>query len=286
MMSPFDARAFAGALLLSSLLVSRASAEDGPAPRPDNVVAQPASNTAAAKPESVAPSTAVGAGGAQADDPAGYRDAVEHALAELRLGHFNEARAMFLHAHELLPNARTLRGMGLAEFELRSYVDSIAHLQESLASTVRPLGPQLREETSVLLARASQYVTRLELKVLPSDAQVTMDGAPANLTPGLALLLAAGDHELAVSAPGHIAQRRKVHALGGDVQQFAVQLAAVRAPLAREAKPALIKNPWLWVGVGTLVAGASVTAGVLATRNSGESGQPYRGTTNTSIPGP
>src|SRR5688572_7254192 len=51
-----------------------------------------------------------------------YKRAVEEALKEYGLGHFEEARSLFRRAHGIYPNARTLRGLGMVEFELRHYV--------------------------------------------------------------------------------------------------------------------------------------------------------------------
>jgi len=39
-------------------------------------------------------------------------------------------------------------------------------------------------------------------------------------------------------------------------------------PTKRAQKRPLYKNPWLWTGVGVVVVGAAVAAGVLATRDS------------------
>lgn len=220
-------------------------------------------------------------------EPAGYREAVEQALSELSVGHFSEARAMFLHAHTLFPNARTLRGLGLAEFELRSYVECIEHLEQSLASGVRPLDAQLREETERLLERASRYVTRLSVHVTPATATVRLDGAPVDVAGGRTLLLTAGDHRLDVEAPEKLPAQRTVHALGGDTQALTLALTPQPPPARSESESPrrLRKNPWLWVGVSALVAGAAVTAGVLVARRGSETEPPYGGTSGVIIPG-
>jgi hypothetical protein len=45
-------------------------------------------------------------------------------VAEFEAGHLEDSRALFTRAHSTQPNARTLRGLGIAEFELRKYVES------------------------------------------------------------------------------------------------------------------------------------------------------------------
>lgn len=82
-----------------------------------------------------------------------YERAVEEALREYQLGHFEEARAGFLEAHRLSPNARTHRALGMAEFELRNYVDAIEELQAALSSRDKPLDEKARAATQELLRR-------------------------------------------------------------------------------------------------------------------------------------
>ncbi|MEY4511992.1 MAG: hypothetical protein RLZZ450_4114 [Pseudomonadota bacterium] len=226
--------------------------------------------------------------------PQGYREAVEQALEDLRSGYFSEARGMFARAHELMPSAKTLWGLGMAEFEMRSYVDSIGHLQKALDSEVRPLAAEQRRQAETLLERARRYVTRVTLEVSPNTARVELDGAQQE---SRELLLAVGDHSLEIAASGFVPQRRALHALGGDAQQVSVvllpEVAALPAaplPVARErddrARP-LWKNPWLWTGVGVLVVGAAVTGGVLAARRGADGGEaPYGGSANVSLEAP
>ncbi len=223
--------------------------------------------------------------------PPGYREAVEHALAELRVGNFLEARAMFAHAHALMPSAKTLRGLGLAEFELRSYAESSDHLKQALESQVRPLSPDQRQETEALLERAQHYVTRISLRVAPLTAEVVLDGTPLVGDRG-AIMVSTGDHLIEVSAPDYAAQRRVVHAVGGDTQEVVIELLPMRLPVkaptvvppAEEARPRRLRsNPWLWAGVGVVVAGAALTVGLLAARD--RDAPPYGGRTGTSLQG-
>src|SRR5262245_12806154 len=57
--------------------------------------------------------------------PDSYEQLITRALTEFDARNFAEARALFLQAHALRPTARTLRGIGVTEFELRNYVDSV-----------------------------------------------------------------------------------------------------------------------------------------------------------------
>src|SRR3954468_5859705 len=79
--------------------------------------------------------TAVAPPRALAQDPAEtpqYRSLLEEAVAEYDARRYEEARALFRRAHDLSPNARTMRGIGMASFELREYVEALRALEGAL----------------------------------------------------------------------------------------------------------------------------------------------------------
>ena len=55
---------------------------------------------------------------ARADAP-GFQRAINAAIADFEAGRFEQARTHFAEAHALSPSARTLRALGMVEFELR-----------------------------------------------------------------------------------------------------------------------------------------------------------------------
>src|SRR4051794_16670861 len=72
---------------------------------------------------------------AQADGAAEaseYRELIEQALSEFKHKNWPEARVLFRRAHELSPNARTLRGMGVVSYEMRDYVHAVLELSSAL----------------------------------------------------------------------------------------------------------------------------------------------------------
>lgn len=216
--------------------------------------------------------------GAQAE-PFGYRPAVELALSEYREGHFEEARAEFRRAHAFFPNARTLRGIGMAEFELRNYGESVTALKEALQSQVRPLEGELRAETERLLARAINYIARVTVELEPATATITIDGALATLGPERLLLLRVGDHVLEFRAEGRVSERRELRINGGEQQTLHIVLnepvatpaivptaptddvtpvaAAHASSTTRTTEPAEASNssplPWIITGVSAAV---------------------------------
>jgi hypothetical protein len=170
---------------------------------------------------------------------ADYEAIVVQGLSEYQAHHYEEALALFTKAHEASPNARTLRGMALVEFELRRYVASLTHLQQALASQVKPLTGPLRAETEALLRRAQQYVARVMVNVEPANARarILVDGAPAAVPADGALLLQIGERVLEVQAEGFETERRNLVLQAGGDQALSVTLRPTHARVRIELTP-------------------------------------------------
>lgn len=222
-------------------------------------------------------------GAAQSPEPPEYRELVEQALAEYAAKNYDEASTLFERAHGLFPNARTLRGMGMAAFELRQYDQSVRHLEAALAADVRPLEGALRQETEALAARARAFVATIELSVSPSHANLSLDGAP--IAPGGgALIVALGPHVVEGSADGYAKARRELRVRGGEVVRVELALERTRHLQASSERRPLVRNPWLWTGVGAVVAGALVAGLVIGLRKEAETSIVPIATTNA-VPG-
>lgn len=225
--------------------------------------------------------------------PAGFDHAIELAFKEFELGNYAEARAHFWEAHRLQPSARTLRALGMVEFELSNYVDAIGQLEQALSSNVRALEGQQRSQTEELLARAQSYVARVSLELNPIATRVSLDGAPIETGPGGTLLLQVGNHELEFQAQGRQPEKRLLKIKGGEQQTLHISLAPDIAPTthnvaqdgaARTEKRSLAKNPWLWTAVGIVVVGAAVgTAAGLGAFDKQVQAEPYSGNSNAAV---
>lgn len=246
-----------GAYLVSVLVLTTAQAEDAGTHAP---------NAASTETPAAAPSLS-----------SEYLQAIDLALLEFDRGNFVESREHMRKAHELAPSARTLRGLGKVEFELRNYGECVRYLEEALASTERPLDPPLREEVEALLERARAYVGEVHVDVQPGTATVSVDGVPVAQGPSASLQLVVGDHVLEFHASGRMPARRAIRVRGREAVHLQIALAAPEQtrsvsaptpidPLARERTTAqpLYRKWWLWTGVA-VVAGGVATA-VLATR--------------------
>lgn len=216
-------------------------------------------------------------------EPPEYRSAIESAVAEYELGNFAEARSQFQRAHELYPNARSWRGMGMTEFELRNYPEALAHLERSLAEPIKPLPSGLRKETERLLEKTRGYVARLTLRCAPADASVTLDGVPLEPKATDVLLLAVGDHVLEFHAPGHHPQKRSIKVTGGEQPTLHVVLAS---HASQRASRRWYKNPWLWSAVGVVAAGSAAVVAAQTRQRGSELDKPQGGTTGVTLAGP
>jgi hypothetical protein len=210
-------------------------------------------------------------------EPEGYRQAIDGALEEMQLSNFVEAREQFARAHALFPNARTFRGLGISEFELKHYTIATDYLRQALASKVRELEGRLRKDTEALLARASSYVGELSISVTPNDATLLIDGTRRSRG-SHDVHLDVGDHVLEFRAEGYATERREVTVRGGQLQAIELQLNALGVadsppqPLTgtsqqerRADSTPLYKRWWLWTIVGLVVAGAAAGTAIALT---------------------
>jgi hypothetical protein len=157
-------------------------------------------------------------------EPPGYAETIDRAIREHERGHFQEARALLWQAHALFPNARTLRGLGKVEYELRNYGHAVTHLEGALSSQVRPLDARLQLEVQQLLLRARGYVGEVHVDVEPGSASVIVDGVTVASGPQASFSLMVGDHLIEFRAAGHLSERRAVRVKGGEATNLQVVL--------------------------------------------------------------
>lgn len=217
-----------------------------------------------------------------------YQEAIREGIREFDLGHFNEARELFRRAHALDPNARTLRGLGWVEFELRNYGEAATLLEQALASTVKPLDDKQRAEAQKVLDRARAFLGKVHVATEPTAATVVVDGAVVELGPAGTLVLEVGDHVFEFHAEGRMPVKQKVTVKGGETETVRVRLrpALDSASVAKSTQtpsekgaPVIIKTSnertdtpiykkwWFWTATGVAVVAAVTTTAVLASRD-------------------
>jgi len=232
-----------------------------------------------------------------------YQRAIRSALAEFDAGNFPEARALFSTAHELYPNARTYRGLGFVEFELRNYVDAIAHLEAALSSDKKPLEGDVRRSTEELLLRAREMIAKVTLRILPRAESLRVDGVDVLLSDDEALTMPVGDHVVEVRTTGYLTERRPLKVARGGALSVTIELKRVEAKpengprVAETGAPASAdsshpsdtppprrawyKSPWLWTSVAVVAVGAGVGTYFLLRRDDSPSSAPPPTTANT-----
>jgi tetratricopeptide (TPR) repeat protein len=206
-----------------------------------------------------------------------YQALIQSAISEMDQGQYMEALGLFRRAHELRPSARTLRGIGMAQFELRDYAGSIHALTLALDDPRLALTADLRNEASALMARARTFVARLRLVLDPIGATVRLDGLEVAVSE--TLLLNPGPHSIEASATGHQSLTRQVITQAGQEAELVLRLVpdavpppAAVDPLAPAARDSLTPahsaaeskawadrpvGVWLFIGAAAFAGGAA-----------------------------
>jgi tetratricopeptide (TPR) repeat protein len=169
-----------------------------------------------------------------------YEKLVTEAVSEFSRGNFVEARTLFALAHERQPNARTYRGLGIVEYELREYVIAVQHFEAALADTRKKLSTQQRAEVQTLLDRARRFIGRFRLRVQPADATLSLDGRAVETDADGTLLLNPGNYRLLARAPGHAEEALRLAVRGGESEELSVALSPLPDAEERVPAPALM----------------------------------------------
>ncbi len=196
-----------------------------------------------------------------------YQALIEEAVAEFGAGTFLEARALFRAAHNVYPNARTLRGIGVTSFELRAYDDAYRYLTAALGSTVRPLTDAQRAEVEGLLARTHRLVAIFDTRTLPEGTRVFVDGVATAPEADGVIVLTLGRHELEIRLDDRTG-RATLTIAGGENGALPVELPTVtprvepivsapppvpsRAPTYRRVARVLLPTGAAATGLGAL----------------------------------
>ena len=168
-----------------------------------------------------------------------YDQLVDSGVAEFASGHWAEARLLFERAHVLRPSARTLRALGMSDFNLHSYARALYELEAALASGEQPLDASMRSQVELLVRRATPLVGRFSITHTPASGSLSADGrAPVRDLQGR-LLLDIGQHTLALRATGHAPLQRTLEVHGGEDATLALHA----LPLAADARAAAPTAP-------------------------------------------
>jgi hypothetical protein len=192
----------------------------------------------------------------KATSSADYDELLDRALDAFDVHDYARARALFERAYELRPNARVLRGLGIAALHLKRFSVARRELTAALVEPKQPLTGAQRAGVTQLLSWMQAHLGALQLRVQPDNAEVTVDGEPLSER---VLVAAPGAHRIRVSSDGYTAQERAVQLTAG--QEDALEISLLRRPVksapplsAASAASADVTDP-------AKTAAASATAG-------------------------
>lgn len=211
-----------------------------------------------------------------------YDALVNAAIAAQASGQFERAHTLFAEAHALAPNARTLRGMGVASYQAGDAVQAAIELEAALSHPERPLDAELRSSVEGLLRRAQAQVATVELLVAPTQAHLQVDGRGEAAPVRSPLILAPGEHWLRFSAAGYQVRVVPLTVAAGTRHALNISLWPEPAPVGpvdaaraelpmqprKPPRPGPARTPMSWQGRSAFAAlgvsaGAGLSAGAL-----------------------
>jgi hypothetical protein len=155
-----------------------------------------------------------------AADRGTYAKLVSDAITAFDAGKYRESRELLARAHQLQPNARTLRGMGFAAFESGRYSLALLDLDGALAETRQPMSAGQRKEVEKLRAEADSLIARYNVSGLPPDSELRVDGEEPVWDPSGLLLIDQGAHTVTLRVDAGELRSWSVVAQGGQTSDF------------------------------------------------------------------
>lgn len=202
-------------------------------------------------------------------------------------GDFAAALAEFRRANELAPSFNLQFNIGRSAYELRDYPAAQLAFERFLADGGKKAGVERRKEAEAALEKLRSRVAQLTVISNVPGATLSIDGTLQGTLPlDAPLRIAAGRHELQLTAPHHAPVGRSIEVVGGDdarVELTFSEPAATEPPRVAEPTPppkrtearrqrrTVVSYPaargsgpstGFWVGVG-VTTGLALGAGVL-----------------------
>lgn len=218
---------------------------------------------------------------------AAAREAFRKGVAEARRDRWEEARQYFERAYDLVPLPAILLNLAGAQRQTEQLVESAASYRKYLEMATegkdaerRPLAEEALREVEAVMPRV-----RVRVRNLSSRDEVRVDDtrtysaeevkAPLGVNPG--------SHAIRVVRDGEVLAGTSVDVSRGTEREVQLSVPpavpgpkeAAEGAVAQDAgmlddepddERPLVRNPWLWTGVGGAVVGAVVLGTVLATK--------------------
>lgn len=177
------------------------------------------------------------AGATPANSAQTYDDLLDRAVEAFDAEEFERAHDLFAKAYELRPNARLLRGMGIAAMRLEHYSEAYPTLKAALEHDVQPLTSSQRDEVGDLLSWMETHLANVRLRWSPSEPSTYTLAVDDVALAESALWLAPGPHHITIRAPGYDTLDRLLDLSAGQHQVLELErrktqerVVAVQAP--------------------------------------------------------
>lgn len=233
------------------------------------------------------PSATAGEKNSSSPNSEGYDALLDRAVAAFDAEDYIKARTSFEQAYALRPNARVLRGMGLAALQLKRFTVAKRELTAALTEARQPLTAPQKKSVNEVLSWMRTHLASLQLHLRPPSARVELDGEPVLDSE---LWIEPGAHRLRISANGYETIEQALHVSAGEnfVRQIVLAkgevgpTALALAPHAaapppeaalssqpaapRDSSTPVLESWWFWTAVGVVVAGGVATTIALTTQ--------------------
>lgn len=172
-----------------------------------------------------------------------YDGLLDEAIDAFEAGEFARAHDLFAHAYELRPNARVLRGMGVAALRLDHYSEAYRLLKAALGHPAQPLTASQRDEVNGLLSWMETNLASVRLHWSPGEPgeyELLVDGSVLKEN---TLWLAPGTHRVTIHAPGFGALERTLTLAAEQHRVIDLTLGAREAGAPSASQPVAAAGP-------------------------------------------
>jgi hypothetical protein len=138
-------------------------------------------------------------------------------------GNFNGALAEFEAAYKIKQSPSVLYNIGLTEKSLFHYNEAIESLQEYLAKD-KKAGKDQQKQVQQLISEMKALLAEVTTNVIPDGATIKLDDRTIGQAPMKPYGIAAGNHNLEVSAEGYKPQKKELAISAGQPQTLNFKL--------------------------------------------------------------
>jgi hypothetical protein len=189
---------------------------------------------------------------------------------------YDQALQLFQASYDLNPALIALFNIAMCQRALELYAESIESFERYLEMGGDQVDEELRAEVRTHIEEMRSRQRALRVNMVPSDAEVLVDGNPVPADWGGVLRLPPGTYEIVARARGYDDHRQMVTISGPRVTDIQIELERVAPPPPPNGQTEQLWRGrrlwWLWTVIAVAVVGG--TAAGLAVGLSGDDTRP------------